>query len=163
MNALHSSSWEASWSRASSSQWATNRRRKLQCHPLHTISPHDCCSRSQLKYKLSAIMLACLMVYLIFCAVMVAVQAAGSGGIAYTTMVFSVIVTYGSKRITISTRQICSRNAHYLVYVLSSLFALDPWHIFTSFIPYLLLSPTYINILNMSAPIFPSSMYQTLI
>lgn len=87
---------------------------------------------SQLKYKLSAIMLACLMVYLIFCAVMVAVQAAGSGGIAYTTMVFSVIVTYG-------------------IYVLSSLFALDPWHIFTSFIPYLLLSPTYINILNIYA------------
>lgn len=47
-------------------------------------------------------------------------------------MVFSVIVTYG-------------------IYVLSSLFALDPWHIFTSFIPYLLLSPTYINILNIYA------------
>ncbi|CCL99083.1 uncharacterized protein FIBRA_01097 [Fibroporia radiculosa] len=87
---------------------------------------------SKWKYKLSAIMLSIMMVYLLFSAVMVAVEAAGSGGVAYTTMVFSISVTYG-------------------VYVLSSFLALDPWHIFTSFIPYLLLSPTYINILNIYA------------
>jgi len=34
------------------------------------------------------------------------------------------------------------------VYALSSLLALDPWHMITSFIPYIFLSPTYINILN---------------
>ena len=37
----------------------------------------------------------------------------------------------------------------FAVYTVSSFLALDPWHMFTSFIPYLLLSPTYINILNM--------------
>jgi len=87
---------------------------------------------SKWKYKLSAIMLACLMVYLLFCAVFCAVQAASSGGVVYNTMIFSVIVTYG-------------------VYFFSSFLALDPWHVFTSFVPYLLLSPTYINILNIYA------------
>jgi chitin synthase len=37
------------------------------------------------------------------------------------------------------------------VYAFSSLLAFDPWHMFTSFIPYLLLSPAYINILNIYA------------
>ncbi|PCH43373.1 glycosyltransferase family 2 protein [Wolfiporia cocos MD-104 SS10] len=87
---------------------------------------------SKWKYKLSAILLSCLMMYMIACAVLCAIQAARSGGTVYNTMVFSVIITYG-------------------VYVLASLLALDPWHIFTSFIPYLLLSPTYINILNVYA------------
>lgn len=36
-----------------------------------------------------------------------------------------------------------------LVYALSSVLAFDPWHMITSFVPYLLLAPSYINILNM--------------
>ena len=36
-----------------------------------------------------------------------------------------------------------------VVYAFSSLLAFDPWHMLTSFLPYLLLSPTYINILSM--------------
>lgn len=44
-------------------------------------------------------------------------------------MVFSVLATYG-------------------VYLLSSLIAMDPLHLVTSFMQYLLLSPSYINILN---------------
>ncbi|KAI0958961.1 Chitin synthase, class 3 [Taiwanofungus camphoratus] len=87
---------------------------------------------SKWKYKLSAIMLALLMVYVIFCAVVCSIQAANQGGGAYSIMLFSVIVTYG-------------------VYIASSFFAFDPWHIFTSFLPYMLLSPTYINILNIYA------------
>lgn len=43
---------------------------------------------------------------------------------------------------------VCSEPS-YPVYAFSSLLAFDPWHMFTSFIPYMLLSPTYINILNM--------------
>jgi cellulose synthase/poly-beta-1,6-N-acetylglucosamine synthase-like glycosyltransferase len=37
----------------------------------------------------------------------------------------------------------------YLVYAFSSVLAFDPWHMITSFLPYVFLSPTYINILNM--------------
>ncbi|PCH39198.1 glycosyltransferase family 2 protein [Wolfiporia cocos MD-104 SS10] len=87
---------------------------------------------SKWKCKLSAILLSCLLVYMIACAVFCAIRAARSGGTVYNTMVSSVVITYG-------------------VYVLSSLLALDLWHIFRSFIPYLLLSPTYINILNVYA------------
>ncbi|TFY80975.1 hypothetical protein EWM64_g3032 [Hericium alpestre] len=84
------------------------------------------------KYKLISLFLAILMVYLLFAAVRCAVQASTQGGGAYQVMLFSIIVTYG-------------------VYTFASFLAIDPWHMFTSFIPYMLLSPTYINILNIYA------------
>ncbi|KAI0071473.1 glycosyltransferase family 2 protein [Panus rudis PR-1116 ss-1] len=84
------------------------------------------------KYKALAILLALMMCYMIFCAVMCAIAAAQQGGSIYRVMIFSLICTYG-------------------VYFSSSLLSFDPWHMFTSFIPYLLLSPTYINILNIYA------------
>lgn len=37
------------------------------------------------------------------------------------------------------------------VYLFASILAFDPWHMLTSFVPYMLLSPTYINVLNMYA------------
>lgn len=37
----------------------------------------------------------------------------------------------------------------YGVYFLSSVLALDPWHLITSFLPYTILSSTYVNILSM--------------
>ncbi|EMD37704.1 glycosyltransferase family 2 protein [Gelatoporia subvermispora B] len=84
------------------------------------------------KYQICAILLAFLMVYVIFAAVMCSIQAAGQGGDAYRVMLFSIVITYG-------------------VYTFGSFLAFDPWHMFTSFIPYLLLSPTYINVLNVYA------------
>ncbi|KAI0043669.1 glycosyltransferase family 2 protein [Auriscalpium vulgare] len=87
---------------------------------------------SKWKYKLISIFLAILMVYLLFAAVKCALAAAKQGGTAYQVMLFSIVVTYG-------------------VYTFASFLAFDPWHMFTSFIPYLLLSPTYINILNIYA------------
>lgn len=39
----------------------------------------------------------------------------------------------------------------YVLYLVSSILFLDPWHMFTSFVQYLLLTPTYINILNVYA------------
>ncbi|CAL1706544.1 unnamed protein product [Somion occarium] len=87
---------------------------------------------ARLKYKLLAIFLAILMCYMIFCAVICAIQAGNQGGNVYRIMIFSLICTYG-------------------VYLCSSFLAFDPWHMFTSFMPYLLFSPTYINILNIYA------------
>ncbi len=37
------------------------------------------------------------------------------------------------------------------VYLFASILCFDPWHMLTSFIPYMLLSPMYINILNVYA------------
>lgn len=39
----------------------------------------------------------------------------------------------------------------YVLYFVVSFLFFDPWHMFTSFIQYLLLTPTYINILNVYA------------
>ncbi|UPX20092.1 chitin synthase I [Ascochyta rabiei] len=46
---------------------------------------------------------------------------------------------------------IVSLASTYLMWFVVSILFLDPWHMFTSFIQYLLLTPTYINILNVYA------------
>lgn len=46
---------------------------------------------------------------------------------------------------------IVSMLSTYVLYLLTSLLFLDPWHMFTCFLQYLLLTPTYINILNVYA------------
>lgn len=84
------------------------------------------------KYKILALSFALLMCYMLFCAVMCAIAASNQGGGAYSIMLFSIIATYG-------------------VYFVSSILSFDPWHMLTSFIPYMLLSPTYVNILNVFA------------
>ena len=87
------------------------------------------------------------MVYLLFAAVQCAIAAARQGGTAYQIMWFSIVVTYGGEfpdmQNPVESEISCE------VYTVASFLAFDPWHMFTSFIPYLLLSPTYINILNM--------------
>ncbi|KAJ6586867.1 chitin synthase [Mycena vulgaris] len=87
---------------------------------------------SKWKYKITAISLAVLMAYMLFASVFCALRAADQGGGANSIMLFSVVITFG-------------------LYASSSILAFDPWHMLTSFIPYLLLSPTYINILNIYA------------
>ncbi|KAA8569656.1 hypothetical protein EYC84_001259 [Monilinia fructicola] len=46
---------------------------------------------------------------------------------------------------------IISLASTYLLWFISSFIFFDPWHMFTSFFQYLLLTPTYINILNVYA------------
>ncbi|KAK7057241.1 chitin synthase-domain-containing protein [Favolaschia claudopus] len=87
---------------------------------------------SKWKYQIAAIALAVLMAYTLAASILCALAAATQGGGANSTMLFSVVITYG-------------------VYAFSSILAFDPWHMVTSFVPYLLLSPTYINILNIYA------------
>ncbi|TFK68710.1 glycosyltransferase family 2 protein [Pluteus cervinus] len=87
---------------------------------------------SKMKYKISAILLGILVLYMIAASIRCAIAASTQGGTVNSIIIFSVIVTYG-------------------VYAFSSVLAFDPWHMLTSFIPYMLLSPTYINILNIYA------------
>ncbi|KAJ5198069.1 chitin synthase I [Penicillium cinerascens] len=49
---------------------------------------------------------------------------------------FSIIVSLGST---------------YVMWFIASFIFMDPWHMFTSFIQYILLTPTYINVLNIYA------------
>lgn len=46
---------------------------------------------------------------------------------------------------------IVSMASTYILYIVASIMFLDPWHMITSFVQYLLLTPTYINILNVYA------------
>jgi chitin synthase len=39
----------------------------------------------------------------------------------------------------------------YIMYFVASILFLDPWHMFTSLIPYIFMSPSYINVLNIYA------------
>ncbi|KAG9316580.1 glycosyltransferase family 2 protein [Chiua virens] len=85
---------------------------------------------ARLKYKLASVFMAILMVYLLIASVLCGIASATQAG--GSVVLFSVAVTYG-------------------VYVLSSLLAFDPWHILTSFMQYLLLTPTYVCILTIYA------------
>src|SRR5689334_12250407 len=46
---------------------------------------------------------------------------------------------------------IVSLASTYVLWFVASFIFFDPWHMFTSFVQYLLLTPTYINILNVYA------------
>jgi chitin synthase len=98
------------------------------------------------KYKLITFLLAILMVYVMFAAVMCIIQAARTGGTQYHVMLFSVVMTYGST----SSYPLVGFGFHVTAaYFFSSVLAMDPYHMITSFPQYMLLSPMYINILNM--------------
>jgi len=79
----------------------------------------------------ATILLALLTVYMMACAILCSLRAAEFIDTPmYRNMVFSVIITYG-------------------VYFASSSLALDPYHLVTCFVQYILLTPMYVNVLNM--------------
>ncbi|CAE6435399.1 unnamed protein product [Rhizoctonia solani] len=81
------------------------------------------------KYKVPAILFAIIAVYLIICGCLCTYRASLNPHGLTGQMLLSLLVTYG-------------------VYFLSSLMAFDPWHLFTSAVPYFLMAPMYINLLN---------------
>ncbi|CCF56199.1 hypothetical protein KAFR_0A07650 [Kazachstania africana CBS 2517] len=96
-------------------------------------------------YVMTFIFFAILMVYLIFCSIFMIVKTFQDvlkdrnvtfKGLfseeTFADMLISVLSTYG-------------------LYIASSIICLQPWHMLTSFAQYLLLSPSYINILNIYA------------
>jgi len=102
---------------------------------------------SKLKYRLAIIFFSVMMIYMLAASVICAISAAQQGGAANSAMLFSVIITYGGNgplRFVTFLVLTCV-----LVYAASSVLAFDPMHMITSFIPYLLLSPTYFVLLNM--------------
>ena len=89
---------------------------------------------------------ALIMVYLLFAAVWISVKAIQKevernsgitvGGVFANQLFRDLIVS------------LCST---YLLYFIASFMFFEPWHMFTSFPQYLLLSPSYINVLNVYA------------
>ncbi|KAL7420606.1 Chitin synthase, class 6 [Cryptotrichosporon argae] len=88
---------------------------------------------SPLKYKLTIYFFALLTTYMLVCAVLCMIQAIKNiDSPVFARMIVSMLSTYGA-------------------FVASSLLALDPWHIVTCFVQFILFSPTYINVLNIYA------------
>lgn len=88
----------------------------------------------------------CLMIYLAFAAVFVTVKSIQKevnkkGGFTFEDVFknqqfFSILLSLA---------------ATYVMWFVASIIFLDPWHMFTCFIQYILLTPTYINVLNIYA------------
>ncbi|KAJ5115105.1 Chitin synthase [Penicillium alfredii] len=86
-----------------------------------------------------------IMIYLSFAAVFVTVRSIQSevktdhftvSHLFTNETFFTIIVSLGST---------------YVMWFIASFIFMDPWHMFTSFIQYILLTPTYINVLNIYA------------
>lgn len=98
-------------------------------------------------YMAMVIFWAIIMAYLMFAAVYISVKSVqfelaangGSltlGGVFQNPLFLNLLVSLAST---------------YVLYFVASFMFFEPWHMFTSFIQYLLLSPSYINVLNVYA------------
>lgn len=97
-------------------------------------------------YLVIVIFFAILMAYMIFAAIFMAVK--------------SVQLIYDEQtKITVSLffkneqfrDLVVATSSTYALYFLASFLYFEPWHMFTSFVQYILLSPSYINVLNIYA------------
>ncbi|SMN19795.1 similar to Saccharomyces cerevisiae YNL192W CHS1 Chitin synthase I, requires activation from zymogenic form in order to catalyze the transfer of N-acetylglucosamine (GlcNAc) to chitin [Maudiozyma saulgeensis] len=96
-------------------------------------------------YVLNCIFFAILMIYMIFCSVFMSVK-------SFQSILESDNITFKGLISREAFRDlIISMGSTYALYFISSIIYLQPWHMFTSFVQYILLSPSYINVLNIYA------------
>lgn len=96
-------------------------------------------------YLSTFIFFATLMVYMIFCSIYMSVHSIQS-------IVDEGAVTFKGLIARETFRDlVVSMASTYCLYLLSSIICLQPMHMLTSFVQYLLLSPSYINVLNIYA------------
>lgn len=97
-------------------------------------------------YVVIVLFFAILMVYMIFAAIFMAVNA-----------IRAIYQTEGSITVSLFFKNaqfrdlVVATTSTYALYFLASFLYLEPWHMFTSFLQYLLLSPAYVNVLNIYA------------
>ncbi|EDO18858.1 hypothetical protein Kpol_1023p27 [Vanderwaltozyma polyspora DSM 70294] len=99
---------------------------------------------TEMFYVITCIFFAVLMAYMIFCSIFLSVKSFQTILNEKTTFL-GVITTRTFRDIIISL------GSTYGLYLISSIIYMQPWHMLTSFIQYLLLSPSYINVLNIYA------------
>lgn len=96
-------------------------------------------------YVATCIFFAVLMVYMIFCSIFMSVK-------SFQNILDSGHVTFKGLVLKQTFRDmVVSLGSTYCLYLVSSIIYLQPWHMLTSFFQYLLLSPSYINVLNIYA------------
>ncbi|ORY91004.1 chitin synthase 1 [Syncephalastrum racemosum] len=99
-------------------------------------------------YTLSMVFFALLMVYIMFCTVWityVGVDTAVSEAEQSDDMFMALIKQSAFRDVIVAII------STYVIYFLASFLFLDPWHMFTSFLQYIFMSPSYINVLNIYA------------
>ncbi|OBA20938.1 hypothetical protein METBIDRAFT_42164 [Metschnikowia bicuspidata var. bicuspidata NRRL YB-4993] len=97
-------------------------------------------------YIVIVLFFAILMVYMIFAAIYMAVYAIQTIYDSGTQITVSLFFENSQFR-----DLVVATSSTYLLYFVASFLYLEPWHMFTSFIQYLLLSPAYVNVLNIYA------------
>jgi chitin synthase len=100
-------------------------------------------------YTLIIVFFALLMGYVLFCTAwitVVGVRSAIDTASSSPNDKFLALIKQNSFRDVIVS--VCST---YLMYFIASILFLDPWHMFTSLLPYIFMSPSYINVLNIYA------------
>ncbi|KAI8992643.1 chitin synthase 1 [Pilobolus umbonatus] len=102
-------------------------------------------------YLLIIIFFALMMGYILFCTAWITVQGVTTAidsipdGSEFSKQFLTLIKQHSFRDVIVS---VCST---YIMYFVASLMFLDPWHIITSLIPYIFMSPSYINVLNIYA------------
>lgn len=89
---------------------------------------------------------AFIMAYLLFAAVFITVKS-----ILNELALEGTLTVAGVFNNDIFRDLIVSLCSTYLLYFIASFMFFEPWHMFTSFVQYLLLSPSYVNVLNVYA------------
>ena len=96
-------------------------------------------------YVLNCIFFAILMAYMIFCSVFMSVK-------SFENILNSSDISFKGLISKEAFRDlVISMGSTYALYIASSVIYLQPWHMLTSFVQYVLLSPAYINVLNIYA------------
>ena len=97
-------------------------------------------------YIVIVVFFAILMAYMIFAAIYMAVHAIQAIYNDHTKITVSLFFKNAQFRdLVVATA------STYALYFISSFLYFEPWHMFTSFLQYILLSPAYVNVLNIYA------------
>ncbi|KAL0094521.1 chitin synthase 1, partial [Phycomyces blakesleeanus] len=99
-------------------------------------------------YTLIMVFFALLMGYILFCTVwitFVGVRTAVDAAKGADNIILALLNEGSFKQVVIS---LCST---YVMYFVASVLFFDPWHMFTSFLQYIFMSPSYTNVLNIYA------------
>lgn len=97
-------------------------------------------------YLIVFVFFAILMIYTIFAAVYLSVHTVKDLVDEQTKVTFKTLLLKSQFR-----DLLISMGSTYVLYIFSSIIYLQPWHMLTSFVQYLLISPSYINVLNIYA------------
>ncbi|KAK6461187.1 Chs2 chitin synthase [Scheffersomyces coipomensis] len=97
-------------------------------------------------YIVIVVFFAILMAYMIFAAIFLAVHSIQSIYREHTEITVQLFLQNAEFRdLVVATA------STYALYFIASFIYFEPWHMFTSFVQYILLSPSYINVLNIYA------------